>query len=43
MSEADEFPLGQGVRHGERHAHHTVFVRGQLGKEEGGFIEILAR
>src|SRR4051812_15955321 len=38
MSKAEEFPLGQRLRHGEHHLHHTVVARDELREEEGGFI-----
>jgi hypothetical protein len=40
VREAEEFPLGEGLGHGEGHLHNAVVVGEELREEEGGFVEV---
>ena len=42
VGEAQELPLGQGLRHGEFELHLALGVGEQVGEEEGRFVEVLA-
>ncbi len=43
VGEAEEMPLGEGFGHGECQAHDAVGAGHELGKEEGGFVQVFAR
>ncbi len=43
VREAEELPLGERLRHRERHPHRAVRARRQVREEERGLVEILPR